>query len=170
MTAPRIRHETASDKEAVFRVNRAAFGRDEEAELVDALRDGGKYVLSLVAEIDGEIVGHALYTPLRVESEAGAVVFVALGPLAVAPEHQRQGIGARLMEAAHEELRAMGETAVFLLGHVSYYPRFGFRPAREFDVHYEDDRDSFMALELVAGALSGVSGRAAFAEEFSRFE
>lgn len=150
-------------------MEQAAFGEDTEARLVDALRDGGKYVLSLVAESDGEIVGHALYTPIRIESDAGSEEFATLGPLAVSPGYQKRGVGSRLVEAANVKLKAAGWTAVFVLGHVSYYPRFGFRPAREFGVHYEDDRDSFMALELVPGALDGVSGTAVFAEEFAQF-
>lgn len=165
-----IRHETASDEEAVRRVERAAFGEDAEADLVDALRAGGKYMLSLVAEVDGEIVGHVLYTPLRVEFAAGALEFPTLAPLAVSPGQQKLGIGTRLVETAHEELRAAGHTAIFVLGHLSYYPRFGFSPAREFDVHYQNDRDTWMALELVPGALDDVSGNAVYAEEFAQFE
>ncbi len=148
----------------------AAFGEDQEADLVDALRAGGKYLLSLVAEIDGEIIGHALYTLLHVETESGVVDFPTLGPLAVSPQHQKLGIGTQLVEAAHEELKVAGHKAIFVLGHLSYYPRFGFSPAREFDVHYENDRDTWMALELAPGALDGVSGNAVYAEEFSRFE
>ncbi len=165
-----IRHETASDREAVLRCERAAFGEDSEAELVEALREGGKFLLSLVAEVDGEIVGHALYTPLRVESDSGVAEFPTLGPLAVSPEHQKQGIGSKLVEAAHEELKAAGHTAVFVLGHTTYYPRFGFSPAREFGVHYQNDRDSWMAVELTPGALNDVSGQAHFAEEFEPYE
>jgi putative acetyltransferase len=91
---------------------------------------------------------------------------VCLGPLAVLPSRQRQGVGSRLMEEGLASCRALGHRAVFLLGHPSYYPRFGFRPAREFDVHYEDDRDAFMAIELVPGALDDVRGEAVFADEF----
>jgi putative acetyltransferase len=164
-----IRHETASDREAVFRVEAEAFGRDNEARLVDALRDAGKALLSLVAEDDGEIVGHILFSPMTIESETAVHYAVCLGPLAVAPSQQRRGVGSRLIEAGLAELRDAGHGAVFLTGHPSYYPRFGFRPAREFDVHYQDDRDAFMAIELRPGALDGVSGQARFAEEFDRF-
>ena len=166
-----IRHETASDKEAVIRVEKTAFGEDTESNLVEDLRAGGKFLLSLVAEQDGEIVGHALYTLLRVEREQGEPLwFPTLGPLAVSPEHQRQGIGTKLMQEAHEHLKADGYTAVFVLGHVTYYPRVKFRPAREFGVHYQNDRDSWMALELVSGALDDVSGNAFYAEEFAKYE
>lgn len=164
-----IRHETASDQEAVFHVERDAFGKEDEAQLVDALRVGGKVLLSLVAELDSEVVGHVLFSPLTVESERVRHTAVALGPIAVVSAHQGEGIGGRLIETGLDDLRGMGHGAVFLLGHATYYPRFGFWPAHEFDVHYGNDRDSFMALELVAGALEDVSGQAVFAEEFDRF-
>ena len=165
-----IRREAASDIEAVFRVERDAFGREKDALLADALRDGGKVLLALVAVLDGEVVGHVVFSPMRIESEDAVHEAVALGPVAVTPSHQREGIGSRLIETGLEMLREAGYGAVFLLGHVSYYPRFGFRPAREFGVHYEDDRDSWMGLELRPGALAGVSGTAWFAEEFAAAE
>jgi putative acetyltransferase len=166
-----IRHETASDAEAVFRVERDAFGEEVEARLVEALRAGGHVLLSLVAEVDGEIVGHIVFSPMTIESETDSRSYpaVCLGPLAVAPLRQRQGIGGALIEAGLAELRSGGHGAVFLLGHPSYYPRFGFRPAREFDVHFQDDRDAFMAIELREGALDGVSGQVKFAPEFDPF-
>jgi putative acetyltransferase len=165
-----IRNETASDREAVFRVESQAFGRDVEAELVDALHDGGHVLLSLVAEEDGEIVGHIMFSPMTIESETAIYTAVCLAPVAVAPSHQRRGIGSALIEASLAQLHEAGHGAVFLMGHPSYYPRFGFRPARDFNVHYEDDRDAFMAIELRPGALGGVSGQARFAEEFDRFD
>jgi putative acetyltransferase len=165
-----IRPETASDREAVLRVERDAFGQDTEPRLVEALHEGGHVTLSLVAELDGRVVGHILFSPMTVEPEDGAShPAVCLAPVAVAPGHQRTGIGSRLIEAALRELRQQGHGAVFLLGHPSYYPRFGFRPAREFDIHYQDDRDAFMALELYPGALDGVSGNVRFAPEFDAF-
>ncbi|HLG12329.1 MAG TPA: N-acetyltransferase [Dehalococcoidia bacterium] len=164
-----IREETASDSEAVLRVERDAFGEDGEARLVEALRAAGRVLLSLVAELDGDIVGHVLFSPMTIEAEGAAYAAVCLGPLAVATVHQRQGIGGKLMETGLAELRSAGHRAVFLLGHPSYYPRFGFRPAREFDVHFEDDRDAFMAIELYPGALAGVAGKAKFAPEFDAF-
>jgi putative acetyltransferase len=164
-----LRLETASDHETVCRVERDAFDSENEARLVDALRSRGKVLLSMVAEFDGEIVAHVLFTPMTVESGDSSHAAVCLGPLAVAPAHQRQGIGGALLQAGLAELRSAGHSAVFLLGHPEYYPRFGFRPARNFDVHYQDDRDSFMALELQPGALTAISGTATFALEFDKF-
>jgi putative acetyltransferase len=165
-----IRPEAASDIEAVFRVECDAFGREKNARLADALRDAGKVVLSLVAVLDGEVVGHVVFSPMRIESGDAVHEAVALGPVAVSPGHQGEGVGSRLIETGLETLREAEYGAVFLLGHVSYYPRFGFRPAREFGVHYEDDRDSWMGLELRPGALAGVSGTARFAEQFEAAE
>ena len=161
-----IRPEEPRDIEAVLRVNALAFGSQEEPDMVRALRRAGKVLCSLVAEAQGAVVGHILFSPMTIESETETHNAVCLGPLAVLPTFQRQGIGSQLMEAGLAECRRQGHKAVFLLGHPSYYPRFGFRRAREFDVHYQDDRDAFMAIELVQGALQGISGRAVFAEEF----
>jgi putative acetyltransferase len=163
-----IRHETASDLEAVFHVEREAFEREEEARLVDLLRTNGKALLSLVAEQDGEVIGHVLFSPMTIEGKESHPA-VCLGPIAVLPAHQRQGIGGKLIEAGLAELRAAGHRAVFLQGHPTYYPRFGFRPAREFDVHLDEDRDAFMIMELYPGALDGASGWVRYAEEFDRF-
>ncbi len=165
-----IRPETPADVEAIRRVERDAFDGDDEPALVDALRDAGHLLLSLVAEDDGEIVGHIAFSPMTVDSDTDTYAAICLAPLAVTPSRQKQGIGTALMHAALDELRATVESAVFLLGHPNYYPRFGFRPGRDFDVHYQDDRDAFMALELQPGALDNVSGTAHFAPEFAPYE
>ena len=165
-----IRPETDTDRDAVARVVRDAFGSDDEAVLVDALRDAGRLVLSLVAEENGEIIGHISFSPMTVDNDTTTYTAICLAPVAVAPSHQREGVGSALVNAGLDELRQRGDGTVFLLGHPTYYPRFGFRPAREFDIHYQDDRDSFMALELTPGALAHVSGTARFAPEFAPYE
>jgi putative acetyltransferase len=112
-----VREEREEDRSAVRRVEEAAFGRTDEADIVDALRGDEAWALSLVAEVAGSIVGHLLFS--RGDRA------MTLGPLAVLPEHQRSGVGAALMS---EGLTRIDEPVV-LLGHVDYYPRFGFRPA-----------------------------------------
>lgn len=134
------------------------------------LRANGHLVLSLVAELEGAIVGHIAYSPVRFEPEQAAVRAVLLGPVAVDPVWQRQGIGSALIDEGSKRLRSQGYNAVFLVGHPEYYPRFGFRPGREFHVHYLDDRDAFMALELSAGALRGSDARLIASEEFAPYE
>jgi putative acetyltransferase len=165
-----LRHETHGDRDAIARVIRDAFDGEDEVSLVDALREAGHLLLSVVAEDDGEIVGHIAYSPMTVDSETDTYTAICLAPVAVAPSHQKQGVGSAMINASLDELRATVDSAIFLLGHPTYYPRFGFRPAREFDVHYQDDRDAFMALELRPGALDHVSGTAHFAPEFAPFE
>jgi putative acetyltransferase len=117
-----VRPERPADRAAVRHVVEAAFGRREEADLVDALRNDPAWELSLVAEVDGAVAGHILFTRARVDD--GPEV-LALAPLAVLPEHQRTGVGAALMG---EGLRRVGEPVV-VLGHPDYYARFGFEPA-----------------------------------------
>jgi putative acetyltransferase len=164
-----IRHETASDREAVFRVEAAAFAEDTEAHLVDQLRDNGHSLLSLVADEDGQVIGHLMFSPMTIVGPERSWDAVCLAPLAVTPSRQRSGVGGQLMRAGLEELRVAGHRAVILLGHPGYYPRFGFRPAREYGLHFQDDRDAFMALELYTGALVGVSGDVKFSPEFDPF-
>jgi putative acetyltransferase len=142
-------------------VNASAFGRPAEAQIVEALRVNGKVVLSLVAELEGRIVGHALFSRAYIEAESGTRVEAALGPLAVLPERQRRGIGSALVRRGLEECRALGFGAVFLLGDPAYYGRFGFQPARAYGLRYAGhlDRDeAFQAVELRPGALRGLGG------------
>jgi putative acetyltransferase len=113
-----VRTEAPGDRAAVRRVVEAAFGRAEEADLVDALREDESWQLSLVAEVAGEVVGHLLFT----RASRG---LTALAPLSVLPAHQRAGVGAALMR----EGLARIEGPIVLLGHPEYYARFGFRPA-----------------------------------------
>jgi putative acetyltransferase len=113
-----IRSECDDDRAAVRAVELAAFGQDAEADIVDALRDDPAWALSLVAEVDGEIVGHLLLS-------RGSRGVMTLGPLAVHPSHQRRGIGSALMR----EGLARIDGPVVLLGHPDYYTRFGFVPA-----------------------------------------
>jgi putative acetyltransferase len=153
-----VRDETAADVAAIDAVERAAFERGDEAALVTQLRRDGALVLSLVACLDGVVVGHAALSPVVID---GAIVpTVGLGPLAVDPPLQRCAIGARLVEEALARARAHGVGAVVVLGHPDYYPRFGFVPASRFGLRFTAAvRDeAFMAAELVAGALADAAG------------
>ena len=147
-----IRPESTADQDAIRHVNRLAFGQDEEARLVDALRDGGYVRVSLVAEQTGQVVGHILFSDLPIITEAGTVAALALAPMAVLPELQRQGIGSALVQKGLEACRQQGHRIVVVLGHAHFYPRFGFSP--KLAAHLESPfsgSDSFMAVELVPG-------------------
>ncbi len=164
-----IREESAEDITAIDKVNELAFARRDEAELVNALRDNQKISFSLVADQDGDIVGHILFSPMRIISEDGPVCpALGIGPVAVLPVYQRQGIGAQLMEEGLAKCRAAGHRIVLVLGHPSYYPRFGFRPASQYGIKcaYEVPDEAFMALELEPNALVQVSGIAHYEPEF----
>jgi predicted N-acetyltransferase YhbS len=162
-----IRPETTADQDATRLVNRLAFGQEDEARLVDALRGGGYVRVSLVAERAGQVVGHILFSDLPIITKTGAVPALALAPMAVLPDFQRQGIGSALVQRGLEACRQQGHRVVVVLGHAHFYPRFGFHPALA--AHLESPfsgKDSFMAAELVPGALDGVKGRVQYAPPF----
>jgi putative acetyltransferase len=162
-----IRPETPADLDAIRRVNRRAFGQDAEARLVDALRAGGHVRLSLVAQQDGQVVGHILLGDLAIVTDAGTVPALALAPLAVLPEYQNQGIGSALTRRGLEVCTEEGHRIVVVLGHPHFYQRFGFssKLAAPLDSPFSG-RDSFLALELAPGALEGVSGRVVYPPPF----
>jgi putative acetyltransferase len=163
-----IRPERPGDADAIRHVNERAFGQAAEARLVDALREAGVLTLSLVAESAGMVVGHLAFSPVTIAGPAGTREAVGLAPMAVLPERQGQGIGALLVRAGLEALRAAGHGAVVVLGHPHYYPRFGFAPASRWGLRWERDcpDEAFMALELRAGALEGAGGVVRFRPEF----
>jgi putative acetyltransferase len=165
-----LRPETPADCPAIFEVNRLAFGQEAEAALVDALRDGGFVTLSLVAEVQQQIVGHILFSRLPIHTESGLVEALALAPMAVLPARQRQGIGSALVQAGLQACREAGHSIVVVLGHASFYPRFGFSPhlAAPLTSPYGGG-ESWMALELSPGALTGVQGAVEYPPPFGAF-
>lgn len=162
-----IRPEQDRDRGAVRVVNERAFGGPDEADLVETLHGRDKVSLSLVAELDGRVVGHILFSPVSIEPDGGEGT-VGLAPMAVLPEHQREGIGSRLVEAGLEACRNAGHARVVVLGHASYYPRFGFAPASSFGVRcaFGVPDEVFMARPLTEGAFDRVSGLALYQPEF----
>lgn len=146
-----------AERRAVRLVHEAAFGGVDEADLVDQLR-GTYSLISLVAERDACIAGHALFSRMWIQTSTGRVSAVALAPVAVHPEHQRQGIGQRLIREGLTMMRQRNERIVIVVGHPSYYPRLGFSRDKASLLESPFRRDAFMALELVEGALDGVHG------------
>ena len=125
-----IRSELPEDIPPIFEVNLQAFGQDGEARLVNALRNDGDYLreLSLVAVSGDRVIGHILFPPITIVSDAGETAALALAPLAVHQDFQCRGIGAALINEGLRECRRRGHRIVVVVGHPGYYPRFGFTP------------------------------------------
>lgn len=155
-----IRAEERQDWPAVYVVNVSAFESPVEAALVDALRKQAYPVVSLVAEDAGAIVGHIMFSPVSLPDHP-ELKLMGLAPMAVAPQHQRKGIGSALVRNGLKQCRQLGFGAVVVLGHPRYYPRFRFLPALRFGIRcgYDAPEEAFMIIELQPGFLGGASGK-----------
>jgi putative acetyltransferase len=145
------RAETPSDRKAIAEVTTAAFGKEREARIVDAIRASDRFVpeLSLVAEADGQLIGHVMLSYV----DLGPRRVLELGPMSVHPRNQRSGVGGKLIREALRRAEERGEPLVLVLGHPTYYPRFGFRPASMLGIEAPDPSlpdEVFMALPLKA--------------------
>ncbi|MFC1938089.1 GNAT family N-acetyltransferase [Chloroflexota bacterium] len=163
-----IRLETPEDVDSIRYVNKQAFGQNEEAELVEKLRNRAALILSLVAVQNNAVVGHIAFSQVVIESENSSFEAIALTPMSVLPAYQSKGIGSQLVRAGLEECRRLGHEIVVILGHPDYYPRFGFIPAktRGIDCEFEAPDEAWMVLELREGALAGRGGIVQFQPEF----
>lgn len=130
MTTPPIRIAASADREAIRQVEEHAFGQQAEAMLVETLVLDGDAVLELVAEIEGRVVGHLLFSRLSVEAAGQRVAAVALAPLAVDPAEQGKGVGSSLVREGHRLLRQSGELLSVVVGDPAYYARFGYSRSR----------------------------------------
>jgi putative acetyltransferase len=165
-----IRDERPDDAGRIRSVNLAAFETSTEADLVDALRGDAAPLISLVAEEDGNIVGHILFSPATLVAEP-KVALMGLAPMAVVPARQRVGIGSQLVVEGLERCRRANVTAVVVVGHAEYYPRFGFIPACELSLRCEYDvpANAFMVRELHDGALKGFTGTIRYHPTVAKF-
>ena len=152
----------AADDSAIRRLNDDAFGGPSESRLIEDLRAA----VELVAVENGDIVGHILFSVLATTIDRQAVPALALAPMAVRPDRQRQGIGSVLVHAGLRLARERDWRAVIVLGHKEYYPRFGFSAALARPLEAPFSGDAFMALELEPGALRGEKGRVTYPPAF----
>jgi predicted N-acetyltransferase YhbS len=166
-----IKPEQQADIDDIYKLNKLAFGQENEARLVDLLRTAPGYVpgLSLVATAENTVVGHILFSKIFVVSGDARHETLALAPMSVHPHYQKQGVGARLITQGLENARELGFGSVIVLGHEHYYPKFGFVPASRWGIRapIEVPDDVFMAIELLPGSLKNVSGIVEYPVEFS---
>lgn len=161
------RDENEQDRDAVRLVNQLAFGQDAEAGLVDRLRAGGHARLSIVAELDSQVVGHIMFSELSIVTETDTLRALALAPMAVLPDYQRKGLGSQLVRRGLEKCKEQGGRVVVVLGHPQFYSRFGFSAKlAERLLSPFGSGPSHMAIELVPGALDDVSGQLVYAPPF----
>lgn len=170
-----IRQETPDDYTTVFSLTEEAFremkfSKQDEQFLVERLRTSEAFIpeLSLVAELDGQVVGHIMLTKMTIRNDDKGYPALGLAPVSVLPAFQCQGIGSSLIKEAHRIAKEMGHVRVVLIGHPAYYPRFGYRVAGKYDISFpfEAPAECCMVAELVQGALEGVSGLVEHPKEF----
>lgn len=165
----RIRCATDADRAEIFGVHERAFGKEQGSEIVDLVSgllsdETAMPLFSLVAELGGRIVGHVLFTAVRLQSSGQCISAQILAPLAVSKEHQGEGVGATLINAGLKQLATSGVELVFVLGHPHYYSKFGFRPAGAlgYEAPYAippEHAGAWMVQELKAGVIGGAQGR-----------
>lgn len=163
MSMMSIRPATPRDRDAIRLVEQNAFGQQAEAGLVDALIAADDAIVELVAEEDGQIIGHILFSRLFVQEGGREFPAVALAPLAVDPSFHGTGIGGALIREGHIRLKAAGETLSIVLGDPAYYGRFGYAHARAagFESVWQGD-----ALQALAWGEAPKTGRLAYATAF----
>ena len=155
----KVRAEAPDDFRAIDVVNLSAFEGEAEAQLIGQLRSSKVFIpdLSLVAELNGRIVGHVVLSKVQLKSSKGSSEVLALGPMSVVPSQSHRGIGSELIEAAVARAKPLCFPAIVVAGHPDYYQRFGFRLAKEWGItcNLPIPEDALTAIELISGALAG---------------
>ncbi|TET36803.1 MAG: N-acetyltransferase [Planctomycetota bacterium] len=164
----KVRRETNTDVEAVREINTLAFEGPSEARIVDSLRKNCSDILPLVAEVDGKIVGHILFSPAVIEIGGNKINGMGLAPMSVLSEYRNKGVGGELINAG---IKALKDTCPFIivLGHADYYPRFGFERASKYGIRceWEAPDEAFMIIVFDKEKMKGVKGTAKYRPEFA---
>lgn len=165
-----IRKESEPDFSAIQELNKLAFGQDNESNLIDALRKGQSFIpgLSLVALYENKIVGHILFTKIKIIDLNQIHESLALAPIAVIPQFQKQGIGGLLIKHGLARAADLGFKSVIVLGHEHYYPKFGFFPTSKWGIKspFNVPENVFMGIELIKDGLKNVRGTVKYPIEF----
>lgn len=166
-----IRQENKADYKKIYELNLLAFEEKEEAVLVDLLRENDEFIpqLSLVALLNDEIIGHILFTKIKIIDDNGNEnESLALAPMAVLPKYQKKGIGRKLINKGFDIATKLKFKSVIVLGHEHYYPKFGFVPTKKWNIKppFEVPANAFMGIELVKNSLENISGIVKYPKEF----
>ncbi len=165
-----VRGEKAADYAVITEINNLAFGREDEAKLIEDIRKTKNYEFgfSLVAVKEEVILGHALFSKAFVVHKGRRFKCLALGPIAVLPDHQRKGIGKALIAEGFERAKEVGFGAVVVLGDPAYYEQFGFKPSTAYKVRcsFSKNPEHFMVKEISRNALRGIIGTVQYAREY----
>ena len=165
-----LRQEKAENYSSIRKVNEIAFRQPNEGILVDKLRENPAFIkeLSLVAELNGEIIGHILFFPIWIVDGQNRFRSLALAPMSVLPGFQKNGIGSQLVIKGLETSRKLGFKSVIVLGHSAYYPKFRFVAASRYEIKspFDVPDEVFMAIELEPNGLEGVTGIVEYPKEF----
>ena len=170
-----IRTEREKDHQDVFQLVEKAFAQEEysdhkEQYLVERLRKSDAFIpaLSLVAELDKDIIGFILLTKIHIDNGANSFHALALAPVVVHPDFQHKGIGGQLIREAHKKAKELGYQRIVLLGHAEYYPRFGYERTSKYNIRlpFEAPEENCMIIGLNPGAMKGVSGTVVYPSAF----
>ncbi len=165
-----IRSESSADFQAVKYIHDLTFGNNAEGILVEKLRGASDFVpgLSIVAETNGKVVGHALFYPIKIRDGNTVNISLSLAPVSVHPAYQKRGIGKAMIREGIERAKSYGYRSVIVIGHAGYYAKFGFQKASVLGIRsaFNVPEDAFMAIELEAEGLKGVKGIAEYPEQF----
>ncbi len=166
----KIRQETPQDFSTVYTINHLAFEQEGESQLIEKIRKGKTFIpeLSLVAEQDGQVIGHILFSKIKIIG-GESYPSLALAPMAVLPDFQNKGIGSALVKKGLQIAKDLEFEHVIVLGHQDFYPKFGFRKASNWKIKcpFEVPDDHFMAIELVKGSLENRSGMVEYPAVFN---
>lgn len=153
-----IRNETESDIEVIFEITKSAFenhpfSNNTEQFIIKALRAADALTVSLVAEIDGKLIGHIAFSPVTISD--GSDNWYGLGPISVLPDYQKQGVGKSLINEGIRLLKELGGQGCILVGEPNFYERFGFRSPREL-IHEGVPQENLLALAFGKKMAQGV--------------
>lgn len=170
-----LRTERPEDYDQVEELIRLAFEKEEmsdhqEHDLVRRLREAPDFIpeLSLVCEVDDQLVGHILFTKIKIVADHQITDSLALAPVSVLPKYQNRGIGSKLIEEGHRRALALGFNSIVVLGHAAYYPKFGYQKSSTYGIQlpFEVPDENSMIIELKPGSLKCQSAKVVYPEAF----